>query len=123
MSPSWAATDIAELDATEELHIAGVTTDGVLRKPVIIWMVTLDGGLYVRSVNGSDAAWFRGTQAQGRGHISAGAVDRDVTFTSVSDRDDDLDAAYHAKYRSYPADADGITTAKARATTLRVDPA
>jgi hypothetical protein len=115
----------AELDTlgrTDELRIAGLRDDNTLRKPVIIWMVTHDSDLYVRSVNGPDAAWFRGTQVQGRGHISAGGVEKDVVFTRVTDVDDELDAAYTAKYRSYPSAVASINSPAARTTTLRVDP-
>jgi len=108
---------------TEELRIAGLRDDGTLRKPVIIWMVVHEGQLYVRSVNGPDAAWFRGTQVQGRGHVSAGDVEKDVVFTRVDDVDDELDEVYLDKYRSYPSAAVAITTPLARSTTLRVDPA
>ena len=113
--------EIARLDRTDELHIAGRRSDGSLRKPVIIWMVTLDNELYVRSVNGPDAAWFRGTQVAGLGHISAGGIDADVAFSRVTDIDDELDAAYAAKYPQYRSAVDRINSAVARATTLRVD--
>jgi len=118
---TFTATEIATLDRTDELRIAGRRADDSLRKLVIIWMVTLDGELYVRSVNGADAAWFRGTQIQGLGHISAGGVEKDVSFTRVTDVDDELDAAYRAKYGSYPSAVTAINSAKARETTLRVD--
>lgn len=119
---TWTADELAQLDSTEELHIAGRRLDDTLRKPTIIWMVTHDGGLYVRSVNGPDAAWFRGTQLHGRGHISAG-LEKDVTFTLAGDVDNELDAAYLDKYRSYPSAAAAIISPLARTTTLRVDPA
>jgi len=118
---TFSASEIATLDRTAELRIAGRRADDSLRKLVIIWMVTLDGELYVRSVKGVDAAWFRGTQVQGLGHISAGGIEKDVSFTRVTDVDDELDAAYEAKYRSYPTAVTRITSAQARATTLRVD--
>ena len=118
---TFTAAEIATLDRTDELRIAGRRADDSLRKLVIIWMVTLDGELYVRSVNGVDASWFRGTQAQGLGHISSGGIEKDVSFTRVTDLDDELDVAYSAKYRSYPTAVARITSAQARATTLRVD--
>jgi len=118
---TFTTSELATLDRTDELRIAGRRADDTLRKSVIIWMVTHNGELYVRSVNGVDAAWFRGTQVQGLGHISAGSVDKDVSFTRVTDVDDELDAAYAAKYRSYPSAVTAINSAKARETTLRVD--
>ena len=119
----WTTDELARLDSTDELHISGRRADRSLRKPVIIWMVTHNDDLYVRSVNGADAAWFRGTQIAGLGHISAGGVDKDVAFTRVTDLDDELDAAYSAKYPQYRSAVDSINSAVARTTTTRVDPA
>lgn len=113
--------ELASLDTTDELRIAGLRDDDTLRKATIIWMVVRDGELYVRSVNGPEAAWFRGTQLRGLGHVSARGVDRDVSFTRVTDIDDELDAAYAAKYRGYPSAVAAINSAAARSTTLRVD--
>jgi len=118
---SFTSDEIARFDRTDELRIAGRRADDSLRKAVIIWMVTHEGELYVRSVNGPDAAWFRGTQIQSRGHVSAGGIEKDVAFTRVDDLDDALDAAYVAKYRSYPSAVASINSAVARSTTLRVD--
>lgn len=118
---TWSSTELSAFD-TDELRIAGLRDDDTLRMAVIIWMVVVDGELYVRSVNGPDAAWFRGTQLRRRGHVSAGGVEKDVAFTRVTDVDDTLDAAYEAKYSRYPSAVRSITSAAARSTTLRVDP-
>lgn len=119
---TWTNAELAQLARAEELRIAGRREDDTLRKPVIIWMVTHDADLYVRSVNGADAAWFRGTQVRGEGHISSGRIDRDVVFTRADDVDDTLDAAYASKYPGWPSAVEHINSAAARATTLRVDP-
>jgi hypothetical protein len=119
---TWTSDELARLTRTDELRISGRRTDGSLRKPVIIWMVTHNDDLYVRSVNGPDAAWFRGTQVAGLGHVSAGGVEKDVAFTRVTDIDDELDAAYAAKYPQYRSAVDSINSAVARTTTLRVNP-
>ena len=119
---TWTAEELDRFERADELRIAGRRADGTLRKPVIIWMVTHEGNLYVRSVNGADAAWFRGTQVQGLGHITSGKVDRDVAFTRVDDLGDVLDAAYARKYPTWRSAVDAINTPAARATTLRVDP-
>jgi hypothetical protein len=118
----WTTDELTRMTRADELRIAGRRSDGSLRKPVVIWMVTLDGELYVRSVNGPDAAWFRGTQVAGLGHITSGGVDKDVAFTRVTDLHDALDAAYAAKYPQYRSAVESINSATARTTTLRVDP-
>ena len=89
-----------------------------------VWVVRHGGDLYVRSVNGRTAAWFRGAQVRYEGHIQAGDVDQDVTFVDAdSGINDQLDAAYRAKYRGYAASIVGhVVSAKARSATLKLAP-
>jgi hypothetical protein len=100
--------------------------DGTLRPTRTIWVVPYDGGLYVRSINGPTAAWYRGTRIRHEGHVTAGGVDRDVTFVDVADDtalNDAVDAAYRQKYRRYAASiVDSIVSATARSTTIRLVP-
>ena len=77
---SWTKDELNKIGSAEELRIAALRADGTLRKPVIIWVVSLGDDLYVRSVNGRSSAWFRGVQAVHAGHIQAGGLDKDVTF-------------------------------------------
>ena len=56
----WTTDQLDRIGDAQELRIAGRRRDGSLRKPVIVWMVRVGDDLYTRSVNGSDAAWFRG---------------------------------------------------------------
>lgn len=54
------------------------------------------------------------------GHIRAGGVDKDVTFTDADhDINDEVDAVYRAKYRRYAASIiQAIASAGAASTTL-----
>jgi hypothetical protein len=119
----WTADELNQFDDTDAMHIAGRRGDGSLRTPVIVWMVRLGEDLYTRSVNGSDAAWFRGTRHTREGHISVGGIDKDVTFVDVATDDPinaDLDEAYGSKYRRYSGPVASITSSMARATTLKL---
>jgi len=80
--------------------------------------------LYVRSVNGPTAAWYRGTQVRHEGHIRAGGVDKDVTFVEADHSlDDQIDAAYRTKYQRYAKSiTDAINSTGARSTTIRLLP-
>ena len=69
----------------QEVRIAGMRRDGSLRTPVIVWVVRHGDDLYTRSVNGPDAAWFRGVQLRDRGQISAGDAVADVDFVDGGD--------------------------------------
>jgi hypothetical protein len=120
----WMSDELTRIGAAEELRIASVRRDGTLRKPVTIWVVRHGDDLFVRSVNGQNGAWFQGTEERHEGHINAGGVDRDVSFVDAEHEiDDDLDAAYRAKYRRYSASIVGsVLTPAARATTLKLLP-
>jgi hypothetical protein len=121
---TWTADELDRIDARDELQIAARRGDGSLRAPVIIWVVREGDELYVRSVNGPDAAWYRATHARHEGHVSAGGVEKDVAFEDASGRlDDRLDAAYRSKYRRYSENTlRAITSPRARSTTLRLVP-
>jgi hypothetical protein len=120
---TWTKDELARVGAAQELRIASVRRDGTLRTPRIIWAVRLGDSIYVRSVNGPDAAWYRGTQVRHEGRVWAGGVEKDVTFVDADHGlDGDLDAAYRAKYRHSPAAVSHITSSEARSTTLELVP-
>jgi hypothetical protein len=76
--------------------------DGTLRNPVTIWVIRHGDDLYIRSYRGPDGSWFRRVRVRRDGHIQAGGVDKDVTFADADhDLDDQIDAAYRAKYHRY----------------------
>ena len=120
---AWTSDELTRIGAADELEIASLQGDGTLRRPVPIWVVRCGDGLYIRSVNGRTAAWFRATQVRHEGHISAGGVDKDVFFADVDHSlDDDLDAAYRGKYRRYGEGVLGtVLTSQARSATLKVE--
>jgi hypothetical protein len=59
---AWTRDELNKIGTPDELQIAALRRDGTLRNPVTIWAVRLGDDLYVRSVNGRTAAWFRGAQ-------------------------------------------------------------
>jgi hypothetical protein len=67
---------------------------------------------------------FRGTQARHKGHIRAGSVEKDVTFVEEADPgiNDQIDAAYSAKYHRYASYVPPMISLEARSTTLKVMP-
>lgn len=121
---TWTSDELNKIGKAEELQLASVRDDGTLGKPVIIWVVRLGDDLYIRSVNGRSGSWFRGLQARHEGHLRAGGVDKDVTFVEDDDPtlNEQIDAAYRAKYRHYPSAVDHITSPAARAATVKLVP-
>src|SRR2546423_11429454 len=104
---TWANDELTKVGKAEELQIASLRRDGTLGSPRTIWVVPYGDDLYVRSVNGRGADWFRGTRVRHEGHIRAGGVDKDVAFEDADHSiDDEIEAAYRTKYRRY---AKGIT--------------
>lgn len=121
---AWTSDELRKIGAAEELQIASVRRDGRLRNPVTIWVVRHGDELYVRSVNGRTGAWFRGTQVRHEGRIWAGGVEKDVTFVDADPGiNDQIDAAYRAKYRRYAASIiSSIVSPKARSATIKPVP-
>jgi hypothetical protein len=121
---TWTSNELNKIGKAEELQIASLCRDGTLRKMVTIWVVRVGDNLYVRSVNGSSSAWFRGTQVLHEGHIRAGGIDSDVNFVEEPDPDinDKIDAAYLDKYQRYPQYVAPMVTAEVRTTTLKLVP-
>lgn len=122
---SWTNEQLNRIAAGDELQIATPAPDTSMRRPVPVWVVRHGDALYIRSYRGTDGGWYRSAQAHGRGHVSADGVDRDVTFTHVTEADlnTQIDSAYRSKYARYgPRFLDPMTAPRARATTLKLIP-
>ena len=121
---TWTSDELSRIGDAEEIEIAALRPDGALRKPVIIWVVRHGDDLYVRSVRGVTAAWFRGTQARREGRVWADGLEKDVTFVEADHAlDDEIDEAYRVKYRDYATThVPPIIRPEARATTLKILP-
>ncbi|MCB0047660.1 MAG: DUF2255 family protein [Caldilineaceae bacterium] len=122
---SWTNDERNKIAGAEELEIAPVRSDGTLRKSVPIWVVRVGDDLYVRSYRGPGGAWFRAAQRSHAGHIRAGGVEKDVTFIlneTDSRINDQIDAAYRAKYGRYPQYVAPMLTADVRTTTIKLIP-
>ena len=125
-SNGWRADELSAIDGCGEAGIATRRSDGTLRAARTVWIVR--HAVYVRSVNGTTAAWYRGVQTCHEGDLSAGRLQRGVVFVEAgthagegSGLDDALDAAYRSKYGRSSSAVARITADVARATTLRVD--
>lgn len=121
---TWTSDELKKIGSAEELEISSLRSDGTLRKPVTIWVVRVGDDLYIRSVKGSEGAWWRGTQVRHEGHIQAGGLDKDVTFVNGDPSlNDQIDTAYRTKYRQYSASiVNTDLTPEARASTIKLVP-
>ena len=101
---SWTPDELDTIGDTGEVDVATRRRDGSLRSDRIVWVVRHGDAIYVRSVNGTDAAWYRGVQTRHEGRLTAGPLRRDVTFVEAGTHagddaglDDALDEAYRVK--------------------------
>lgn len=121
---TWNPAELDAIRSTDDFHIAPFRADGAtLGTPTWIWSVVVDDAVYVRAYNGTASRWYRSATAQRAGRITAGGIERDVSFTAVDDSalNDRIDAAYEAKYGT-SAYFPPMVTAKTRAASVRVDP-
>jgi hypothetical protein len=120
----WTPNLLDKIGRAEEVQITSVGRDGTLRKPVTVWLVRHGDDLYVRSVGGRNGHWFRGVQETREGQVRAGGVQQDVTFAEADDKiNDEIDAAYRAKYRRYAGNIlNSVLTPDARAATIKLVP-
>src|SRR3954468_13632392 len=77
---TWTTDELRRVADAVELRVASRRVDGTLRPYVTIWHVGVGNALYIRSAHGPSNGWFRRAQQAGVGRISAGGVERDVTF-------------------------------------------
>jgi hypothetical protein len=124
---SWSQDDLDRLGGAGEVKVSSVRRDGSLSRARTVWIVRVGDRLYLRSVNGPDAAWYRLTRTLHQGRIQARGVARDVTWIDVNateqpDVDPAVDAEYARKYQGSTAAIAHINSPLARTTTMRVEP-
>jgi hypothetical protein len=118
------------IDGCGEVDIVTRRSDGTLRAARTVRIVRHGSAMYVRSVNGTTAAWYRGARTCHEGELSAARFHRGVVFVEASTHvgegsglDGALDGADRGKYGRSSGAVARITADVARATTLRVEPA
>jgi hypothetical protein len=121
---AWTSEELTAIGTATELQIASRRRDGTLRNPRTIWVVRAGDDLYVRSMYGRTGGSFPGTQVRHEGHIRAGGVDKDVSFTDADPAlNDQIDAAYREKYRRYGERIiGGVVNPEAQAATIKLVP-
>lgn len=117
----WAEAELALLDRTELIRVAGARDDGTLRSFALVGHVRLGQDVLVRSLNGPDGAWYRGAVRNGRGEIDVAGQRFAVAFLPDVGREADVDQALRDRY----GDDSGVrrmTRSPARDATLRIVP-
>ena len=122
MASDWSSTELAKIDAAQELLIATRRAAGTLRTAVPIWVVTVNDGVYVRTWYRRETGWFGYAVRAGGAHITVPGLEADVTVQDLgSHMRAEVDAAYRAKYGRYSsATIQWMVSDDAVATTLRL---
>ena len=116
----WTGEELRRIGGAEELRLAARRPDGSLQPLTTMWVVRAGNDLYVRSAGGPDRPWYRHALASGTGRIEAGDTVAEVIFAvAAPEANQDIDAAYHAKYDRYgPAIVGHVTGPAAHAVTI-----
>ncbi|MBL86339.1 MAG: hypothetical protein CMO82_06740 [Winogradskyella sp.] len=109
---------ISELN---DFHIAPYREDGETFGTLTwIWVVEVEGSLYVRAYNGVNSIWYKSALSQKSGKIKSNGTEFKVQFQPVSGEiNDEIDAAYKAKYYSSPY-LQSMISNRAKAATVKV---
>jgi len=124
---TWSEDDLDLFGGAGEVEVSSVRRDGSWSRSRIVWIVRVGDQLYLRSVNGPEAAWYRSTRSRHQGRLEARGKLCDVTWVDIDaaehpDIDPAIDAEYARKYRGSTSAIAHINSEQARGTTMRVDP-
>jgi len=122
---TWTKDELGRINGEEYFTVAVALADGTTPKSVDIWSVPVGDRIFIRSFNGTEGKWYGPALETGRGRISAGGVEKDVTFVAVAADDEDtngaVDASYLRKYASSPY-SKTMSTEPVRRNTIEVIP-
>ena len=126
MNRSFDAETLQLLDETEEAQIETRRDEDAPVHRTIIWVVTVDGEVFVRSVRGERGRWYREASANPDAALHVG--DRRIPVRAVPVRGEATVGAVSDAYREkYGPTAPGSTRAMLRPetlpTTLKLEPA
>ena len=115
----WTPDDLRFLLASPELEIAPPDAGGKPGPWTPIWVVVVDGEVFVRTWHRRTTGWYGRAVRSGRARARVSGDPIDVHIAAAGDADADaIDAAYRTKYGM--AGAQSMITAEAAASTLRL---
>jgi hypothetical protein len=114
------------LDETQEVRIETRRDEDAPVHRTIIWVVTVDGDVFVRSVRGDRGRWYREVSANPSAALHVG--DRRIPVRAVPVTDETtVEAVSEAYWSKYGGTSPGSTRAMVRPetlpTTLKLEPA
>jgi hypothetical protein len=126
MSGSFDDETLRLLDGTKEVRIETRRDKDAPEHRTIVWVVVVDGEVFVRSVRGPEGRWYREISANPEGALHAEG--RRIAVRAVPANDDPtvekVSEAYQSKYgRSSPGSTRAMLSPETLPTTLRLLPA
>jgi hypothetical protein len=114
------------LDETKEVRIETRRDEDAPAHRTTIWVVTVDGDVFVRSVRGENGRWYREVSANPSAALHAG--DRRIPVRAVPVTDEPtvgaVSEAYRSKYgRTSPGSTRAMLQPETLPTTLMLEPA
>jgi hypothetical protein len=121
---SFQGEDLTAIGAAEEIRIE-TQAPGDSAHRTIIWVVVDNGEVFVRSVNGERARWYREAKANPAVAIHLGEQRLPATAIPADDPDsiDRVSAALRAKYSRWGGSLQSMLEPHTLPTTLRLEPA
>ena len=126
MNGSFAPETLRLLDETKEVRIETRWEENAPAHRTIIWVVTVDGDVFVRSVRGEKGRWYREVSTNPSAALRVG--DRRIPVRAVLVTDDPtvgaVNEAYRSKYRrTSPGSTRAMLQPETLPTTLKLEPA
>lgn len=126
MNDSFDPDTLRLVDETREIRIETRRDEDAPAHRTTIWVVTVDGAVFVRSVRGERGRWYREVSANPAAALHVGDDRIPVHAVPVTD-EAEIEAvsdAYREKYgRTSPASTRAMVQSETLPTTLRLDPA
>jgi hypothetical protein len=115
--------DADTLRELREVQEVAIRTDKHPANAVVIWVVTADDEVFVRSVRGAKGRWYRDLAAGGPATLEFAGRQLAVQAIPASDEDSiaRVSREYLQKYRTSPY-AQSMVRAEVLPTTLRLEP-
>ena len=126
MSDTFDAETLGLLDETREVRVETRRDEDSRVHRTTIWVVTVDGAVFVRSVRGERGRWYREIRANPMAALHVGDARIPARAVSVTDEAtiEAVNRAYQEKYgRTSPGSTRAMLRPETLPTTLRLEPA
>ncbi|HZC84195.1 MAG TPA: DUF2255 family protein [Rubrobacter sp.] len=126
MNESFDAEILRLLDETKEVRIETRLDGDSPEHRTIIWVVVVEGEVFVRSVRGRRGRWYReiSSNPEGALHLEDDRIPVRAASATEGATVDAVSAAFRSKYQqSSPASTEAMVRPETLPTTLKLSPA